>query len=116
MGYNNGINAQGLLSEIEKIIDSASEKYHDAGGEAGEEFVEGVVGAIRTHSKEVKSEIAKQFEEFNKLANKFKTRKSIKTSDWKSALELSKSLLQSDCIESKKSRSYYYPRCYCRYL
>ena len=96
MGYNNGISAQALLAEIEKMIDSASEKYHGAGEEAGEEFVEGVVEGIRTHSKEVKSEIAKQFEEFNKLANKFKNRKSIKTSEWRGALELSRSLLQSE--------------------
>ena len=96
MGYNNGINAQGLLSEIEKMIDSASEKYHDAGEGAGEEFIEGVVTGIRTHSKEVKSEIAKQFEEFNKLTNKFKTIKSVKQSDWKNVLELSNALLKSD--------------------
>lgn len=96
MGYNNGISAQGLLAEIEKMIDSASEKYHGAGEEVGAEFIEGVVEGIRTHSKEAKSEIAKQFEEFNKLANRFKTRKSVKTSDWRSALELSRALLQSD--------------------
>ena len=96
MGYNNGINAQGLLGEIEKMIDAASDRYHEAGEEAGEAFVDGVVEGIRSHSKEAKSEITKQFEEFNKLTNKFKNAKSIKTSDWHSVLELSKALLQSD--------------------
>lgn len=96
MGYNNGINAQGLLGEIEKMIDAASDRYHEAGEEAGEAFVEGVVDGIRSHSKEAKSEITKQFEEFNKLTNKFKNAKSIKSSDWHSVLELSKALLQSD--------------------
>ena len=37
MGYNNGINAQGLLSEIEKMIDSASKELEQQNEKGAEE-------------------------------------------------------------------------------
>lgn len=96
MAYNNGIDGKALLDEISKVIDAAANQYHEAGEDAGEEYVKGVVDGIKKHSKDAKSEIAKLYEDFNKTTNNFKSRKSVTQAEWTRVLGLSKELMKSE--------------------
>lgn len=98
MAYNNGIDGKALLDEISKVIDAAANQYHEAGEDAGEEYIKGVVDGIKKHSKEAKSEITKIYEDFNKTTNNFKTRKKelITQAEWTRVLGLSKELMKSE--------------------
>lgn len=96
MAYNNGIDGKSLLDEISKVIDAAAGQYREAGEDAGEEYIEGVIDGIKKHSKEAKSEIAKIYEDFNKTTNNFKSRKSVTQAEWTRILGLSKELMKSE--------------------
>lgn len=96
MAYNNGIDGKALLDEISKVIDAAASQYNKAGEEAGEEFVEGFIDGIKKYTKEAKSEMSQLFEDFNRMTNNFKSRKSVSNAEWQSVLRMSKELLKSE--------------------
>lgn len=90
------INLDSFADKIAEKLLAAKQQANEAGQDVGEEFISGVSKSLRTHSKEAKSEIAKLFEDFNKITNNFKSRKSISNAEWKNVLKLSEELLKSE--------------------
>ena len=86
------VNLDSFADRIAEKLLAAKQQANDAGQDVGEEFVDGVVKSIRDHSREVKSEMAKLFEDFNKTTNNFKTRKSVSNAEWQNVLRMSKEL------------------------
>lgn len=81
-----------LKSEIRGIATAGKE----AGGDFAEEFMEAAVDGVKRRSKELKSEIAKVFDDFNRKTNNFKSRKTISNAEWSNVLSLSKELMKSE--------------------
>ena len=89
-----GVNevAQSLIDEFKSL----AKDMHNTGEDMSEEIMKGISQGVKKHSKEVKSEIAKIFEDFNRMTNNFKSRKSVSSAEWQSVLRLSEELLKSD--------------------
>ena len=90
------VNLDAFADRIAEKLLAAKQQANDAGQNVGEEFIEGVVKGIKEHSKDVKSEMARLFEDFNKTTNNFKSRKSISNSEWTRVLGMSRELLKSE--------------------
>ena len=96
MSIDKSMGASELADILKSEIRSIVQEGREAGDDFAESFMQGATSGIKKHSKELKSEMTKAFEDFNRMTNNFKSRKSINTSEWQNVFKLSEALLKSD--------------------
>lgn len=96
MAIDKSMGASELADILKSEIRSIAQEGREAGDDFAESFMDGVTSGVKKRSKETKSEITKIFEDFNKITNNFKSRRSISNSEWMRVFGLSRELLKSE--------------------